>query len=125
MTTRKRILIVDDDAFIRRPLQFLLNREGFETEVVGDGEACLESMEQRRPDLVCLDIMMPGRDGFSTCEEIRRRPTLSGIPVIFLSAKGQEGDVTRGMSLGAIDFVSKPYSPTELLSKIKSVLGTS
>jgi DNA-binding response OmpR family regulator len=116
------ILIVDDDAFIRRPLEMLLKREGFETEVAEHGEACLEAMERRRPDLVCLDIMMPVRDGFSTCEEIRRRPHLATTPVIFLSAKGQDGDVARGIALGAIDFVAKPYSPAELVSKIRSAL---
>src|SRR2546425_6292369 len=94
--SRKRILIVDDDAFIRRPLEFLLKREGFTTEVVGDGNACLDAMERTCPDLVCLDIMMPVRDGFSTCEEIRRRPHLAGTPVIFLSAKGQDADLARG-----------------------------
>lgn len=119
---KKRILIVDDDAFIRRPLEFLLNRAGFETEVVGDGEACLEAMERSLPDLVCLDVMMPVLDGFSTCEEIRRRPHLAETPVIFLSAKGQDADLARGSALGAIDFVAKPYSPTELVSKIRAVL---
>src|SRR5438034_5769738 len=120
--TAKRILIVDDDAFIRRPLEFLLKREGFVTEVVGDGNACLDAMERLRPDLVCLDIMMPVRDGFSTCEEIRRRPHLAPTPVIFLSAKGQDADLARGAALGAVDFVAKPYSPTDLLARIRSVL---
>ena len=121
--SRKRILIVDDDAFIRRPLEFLLRREGFDTEVAGDGEACLQAMERCLPDLVCLDVMMPVRDGFSTLEEIRRRSNLARTPIILLSAKGQERDVTRGLELGAIDFVHKPYSPTELLSRIKQILA--
>ena len=120
---KKKVLIVDDDAFIRRPLEFLLKREGFETEVAGDGEASLDAMERDRPDLVCLDVMMPVRDGFSTCEEIRRRPHLAATPVIFLSAKGQESDVARGAALGAIDFLAKPYSPADLVSKIRAVLG--
>lgn len=119
---KKRILIVDDDAFIRRPLEVLLKREGFETDVAGDGEACLDAMERSRPDLVCLDVMMPRRDGFATCEEIRRRPHLASVPVIFLSAKGQDGDRARGNALGAIDFVAKPYSPTELVSRIRAAL---
>lgn len=118
----ERILIVDDDAFIRRPLEFLLKRQGFVTEVVGDGEACLDAMERTPPDLVCLDVMMPVRDGFSTCEEIRRRPHLAGTPVIFLSAKGQDADIARGAALGAVDFVAKPYSPAELVSRIRTVL---
>lgn len=119
---RKKILIVDDDAFILRPLEFLLKREGFETEVAEDGDACLLKMERFLPDLVCMDVMMPIRDGFSTCEEIRRRPKLAGTPVIFLSAKGQDADIARGQALGAIDFVAKPYSPTELLSRIRAAL---
>lgn len=122
MSSRKRILIVDDDAFIRRPLEVLLKRAGFETDIAGDGEACLAAMERWRPDLVCLDVMMPVRDGFSTLEEIRRRTHLEGTPVILLSAKGQDGDIARGQALGAIAFVAKPYSPKDLLLRIKTVL---
>ena len=122
--SRKRILIVDDDAFIRRPLEFLLKRAGFETEIAADGQAALEAIERFRPDLVCMDVMMPVRDGFSTLEEMGRMGTLSHTPVILLSAKGQNKDVTRGMELGAADFFAKPYSPTELLSRIMSVLAT-
>ena len=121
--TGPRILIVDDDAFIRRPLEVLLRREGFEIDLAGDGDACLTAMEQARPDLVCMDIMMPGRDGFSACEEIRRRPHLAGTPVIFLSAKGQDADIVRGTELGAAGFVAKPYSPAELVRKIREVLA--
>ena len=121
--TGPRILIVDDDAFIRRPLEVLLRREGFEIDLAGDGEACLAAMEQARPDLVCMDIMMPGLDGFSACEEIRRRPHLAGTPVIFLSAKGQDADIVRGTTLGAAGFVAKPYSPAELVRKIREVLA--
>lgn len=119
---KKRILIVDDDAFIRRPLEFLLKKAGFETDVAGDGDACLAAMERCLPDLVCLDVMMPVRDGFSTLEEIRRRSHMERTPVILLSAKGQDGDVARGRELGAVAFVPKPYSPTELLSRIKGLL---
>ena len=122
--TRKRILIVDDDAFIRRPLEFLLKRAGFETEIAGDGQAALDAIDRFRPDLVCMDVMMPVRDAFSTLEEMGRRGVLSHTSVILLSAKGQNKDVTRGMELGAVDFFAKPYSPTELLSRIMSVLAT-
>jgi DNA-binding response OmpR family regulator len=122
--SRKRILIVDDDAFIRRPLEFLLKRAGFETEIAADGQAGLDAMERFRPDLVCMDVMMPVRDGFSTLEEMGRLGTLGRIPVILLSAKGQDKDVERGLELGAVDFFAKPYSPTELLSRIMSVLAT-
>lgn len=122
MSGKKRILIVDDDAFIRRPLEFLLKNAGFETDIAGDGEACLVAMERFRPDLVCLDVMMPVRDGFSTLEEIRKRSHLESTPVILLSAKGQDGDIARGQALGAVAFVPKPYSPKELLSRIRDVL---
>jgi two-component system alkaline phosphatase synthesis response regulator PhoP len=122
MTAYKRILIVDDDAFIRRPLEFLLKNAGFETDIAGDGEACLAAMERCLPDLVCLDIMMPVRDGFSTLEEIRRRGHLKRTPVILLSAKGQDGDIARARALGAVAFVPKPYSPKELLAQIRTVL---
>ncbi len=119
---RPHVLIVDDDPFIRRPLQYLLERNGYETSVAGDGVECLEQAERRRPDLVCLDVMMPRQDGFATTEALRARFG-PGLPIILLTAKGQEADRTRGLALGADDFIAKPYSPVELLARIRSALA--
>ena len=120
--SRPRILVVDDDAFIRRPLQYLLERAGFEADVAVDGVECMEKVKDSRPDLICLDVMMPNQDGFVTCEAIRREESLKDVPIILLSAKGQESDRARGIELGADDFLSKPYSPTELITKIRALL---
>jgi len=124
MTSRARILIVDDDAFIRRPLELLLREEGFEPSTAADGDECLSRVESVRPDLVFLDVMMPGRDGFSVCETLKRDPRFRDIPVILLSARGMEGDRRRGMDLGAADFMTKPYSPTELLRRVRELLSS-
>ena len=121
-TARPLVLIVDDDPFIRRPLQYLLEKNGYETVLAGDGIECLEQAESRRPDLVCLDVMMPRQDGFVTTGALRNRFG-SSLPIILLTAKGQEADRARGLALGADDFLSKPYSPVELLARIRSALA--
>jgi DNA-binding response OmpR family regulator len=121
--SRPKVLVVDDDAFIRRPLQYLLEKAGFETDVACDGVECLEKMEERWPDLVCLDLMMPRQDGFATCEAIRNETSRRRVAIILLSAKGQESDRERGLALGADDFISKPYSPSDLIARIRAILA--
>src|SRR5262245_38487263 len=121
--TRPRVLVVDDDAFIRRPLQYLLENSGFEADIARDGVECLEKMEERWPDLVCLDVMMPRQDGFMTCKAIRSATSRKRVAIILLSAKGQESDRERGLALGADDFVSKPYSPVDLIARIRAILA--
>jgi DNA-binding response OmpR family regulator len=119
----KRILVVDDDAFIRRPLLYILQEEGFEAIAAVDGEDCLARIDVTAPDLVLLDIMMPGRDGFAVCRDLKQHPRWAGIPVILLSAKGQESDRERGLALGAADFLTKPYSPADLLRRVRRQLA--
>ena len=119
MSERKRILVVDDDAFIRRPLLYILEEEGFVATAAVDGEDCLARIDAAAPDLVLLDVMMPGRDGFAVCRTLKQHPRWADVPVILLSAKGQESDRERGLALGAADFLTKPYSPAELLQRVR------
>jgi DNA-binding response OmpR family regulator len=119
----KKILIIDDDAFIRRPLEFILREEGFAPVTAVDGEEGLAKLEGEKPDLIVLDLMMPGLDGFEVCRRVRNDPRFSSIPVILLTATGPESDCERGRAAGATDFMSKPYSPSELLRRVREILS--
>jgi DNA-binding response OmpR family regulator len=120
--TGPTVLVVDDDAFIRRPLEYILREEGFEPRTAVDGEDCLEQLASCRPDLIILDVMMPGRDGFEVCKTIKRQPDWADIPVILLSARGREHDRARGLALGAADYMTKPYSPSDLVRRVRELL---
>lgn len=122
MSAAATILVVDDDAFIRRPLQFMLRAEGFDAPTAVDGDEALRRVAERRPDLIVLDVMMPGRDGFEVCRELKSSPDTAAIPVILLSARGREHDRERGVAAGAAAFVTKPYSPSGLLATIRELL---
>jgi DNA-binding response OmpR family regulator len=123
MSAARRILVVDDDAFIRRPLELFLREEGFQPSVAVDGEECLRRVALEVPDLIILDVMMPGRDGFSVCGALKADPRLAEVPVILLSARGMQHDRQRGIDLGADDFVTKPYSPSDLLRRVRHLLS--
>ena len=122
MNTSCKILVVDDDAFIRRPLEFILRAEGFEPTTAVDGNDCLDKLAAERPDLIIMDVMMPGRDGFDLCQVLKRDPALEPIPIILLSARGRERDREKGLALGAADFMTKPYSPSELIRRVRELL---
>lgn len=119
----KKILIVDDDAFIRRPLEFILRQEGYDARTAVDGNDCLAKVGCEPPDLIFLDVMMPGQDGFSVCGALKSDERTAHIPVVLLSARGQENDRRRGLDLGATDFMTKPYSPQELLKRVREILS--
>jgi DNA-binding response OmpR family regulator len=121
----KKILIIDDDAFIRRPLEFILREEGFQPTTAVSGEDGLSKLERDRPDLIFLDVMMPGLDGFAVCRQVKADPRFTAIPVILLTAKGQESDRDRGLAAGATEFMNKPYSPSELLRRVREILAGS
>ncbi len=123
MSPVPRVLVVDDDAFIRRPLEMILREEGFDPSTAVDGEDCMMRLADQRPDLIILDVMMPGKDGFEVCRELQQDPELAAIPVILLSARGREQDRARGLALGAADFMTKPYSPSDLLRRIRELLS--
>jgi len=118
MTTR--ILIVEDDASIRLGLQRSLGFEGYSIDVAKDGEEAIEKAFDKKPDLMLLDLMLPKLNGFEVCKTVRKYDP--GIPIVILSAKGDEGDKVLGLELGADDYVTKPFSIKELAARIKAVL---
>ena len=119
----KRILIVDDEPNIVISLEFLLKREGFETEVAGGGEAALEAVARRRPDLVVLDVMLPRMTCFEVCRLLRADPSRRDVKVLILTAKGRETEMARGLGLGADAYVTKPFSTKDLVVQIRRQLG--
>lgn len=114
-----RVLVVEDDRTVADVVTRYLEREGFDVESVGDGNDALERADARLPDLVVLDIMLPGLDGLEVCRRLRSR---APIPVVILTARGSEEDRVLGLELGADDYVAKPFSPRELTARVKAVL---
>ncbi len=114
-----RILAVDDERLYQHLLQVNLEKEGFEVVTAGNGLDALDMVSNRHPDLVIMDIMMPKMDGISTCERIRQ---FSNVPIIILTARGEEQDRVRGLNVGADDYVVKPFSATELVARVRAVL---
>ena len=116
---QRRILIVDDDATVREILARYLVREGYDVDRAGDGEAALERTETHPPDLILLDLMLPGISGLDVCRRVRRN---TGVPIIMLTARGEENERVFGLRLGADDYVVKPFSPREVTARVSSVL---
>jgi two-component system, OmpR family, alkaline phosphatase synthesis response regulator PhoP len=123
-TTKKSILVVEDEPNIVLSLRFLMRQAGFDVREANDGEAALAEVEKRAPDLILLDVMIPKRDGYDVCQTIRSNPDLDNIYIIMLTAKGREVDREKGLSLGANDYVTKPFSTRDLTEKVKQILGT-
>ena len=121
----KRILIVDDEPNIVVSLEFLMKREGFEVAVAGDGEAALRAIEEQRPDLVLLDIMLPKKNGFEVCQTIRAKPDLQSVKIVMLTAKGRDTEVAKGTALGADAYMTKPFSTKDLIGQVRLLLGLS
>ncbi len=117
-----RILVVDDEEPIVELIRFNLEREGFEVIATGDGDAALKKVASEQPDLIILDLMLPGQDGLSVCRILRNDPNTRGIPVIILSARSEEIDRVLGLEMGADDYVTKPFSPRELVARVKARL---
>jgi DNA-binding response OmpR family regulator len=113
------VLVVDDEPIVRGVVVKYLRREGYRTLEAGDGDAALALVEHEQPDLVVLDVMLPGIDGLAVCRRIRAR---SELPVIMLTARAEEADRIVGLELGADDYVTKPFSPRELAARVKTVL---
>jgi DNA-binding response OmpR family regulator len=113
------VLVVDDEPIVRGVVVRYLEREGYRTLEAGDGDRARELVERESPSLVVLDVMLPGTDGLSLCRWIRSN---SGLPVIMLTARGEEADRIVGLELGADDYVTKPFSPRELAARVRSVL---
>jgi two-component system OmpR family response regulator len=119
MTAQDHILIVDDDAEIRSLLREYFEKNGYRVTLAADGRALWPALSVARPDLIVLDLMLPGEDGFKLCRDLRAR---SDVPIIMLTARGEETDRIVGLELGADDYVPKPFNPRELLARVKSVL---
>jgi DNA-binding response OmpR family regulator len=114
-----RILVVEDEPMVAEVVDRYLRHEGFETLLVGDGDAALKALDRYMPDLIVLDLMLPGVDGLEVCRRVRAR---GETPVIILTARGQESDKLLGLGLGADDYVTKPFSPRELAARVRVVL---
>ena len=122
MTMKPLILIVEDEAPIVTLLRYNLEREGFRVVEAGDGEEALLLATERKPDLVLLDWMLPLLSGIEVCRRLRRAADSKNVPIIMLTARGEEGDRVRGLNSGADDYVTKPFSPSELIARVRAVL---
>lgn len=119
---RKKVLIVDDEQNIAISVEYLMRREGFDVSVAKDGEEGLSMIRSLRPDLVLLDVMMPKKDGFQVCAEVRADADLDAVRIIMLTAKGREAEVEKGLSLGADAYIPKPFSTSDLVSRVNALL---
>ena len=122
MVTKQKILIVDDDENIAELISLYLTKECFETKIVYDGESALDALPSFKPNLILLDLMLPGIDGREILSRIRGSATLRELPVIMLTAKGTEFDVISGLDAGADDYLAKPFSMMELISRSNALL---
>ena len=118
-----KVLIVDDEPNILMSLDFLMRKEGYDVLVARNGKEALESLENKEPDMVLLDIMMPDVDGYEICQYIRKQENLQNCKVIFLSAKTKETDIQRGYEVGADFYLTKPFSNKNLIGKVKELLS--
>ena len=119
MVAKQRVLIVDDDNNIAELISLYLTKECFETSIVNDGESALSEVKSFKPNLILLDLMLPGMDGYQVCREIRKD---NNVPIIMLSAKGETFDKVLGLELGADDYIIKPFDSKELVARVKAVL---
>lgn len=119
MADKTKILVVDDDEHIAELISLYLIREGYDTKEVYNGNDAVKAFEEYKPNLIMLDIMLPGLDGYGVCKEIRKT---SGVPIIMLTAKGDTIDKVLGLELGADDYMVKPFEPKELTARVKAVL---
>ena len=116
-----RILIADDEPNIVMSLEFILQKSGFETAVARDGDEALQEVEQFRPDLVLLDVMMPRRDGYEVCQTLRASGW-TDLKIVMLTAKGRDTEVAKGLAVGADAYVTKPFSTRELVDRVRTLL---
>jgi DNA-binding response OmpR family regulator len=119
---KARVLIVEDEPHIVLSLEILLQRAGYETATATDGEEGLELVRRLRPDVILLDIMMPKRNGYEVCQAVKADPALRSIPVIMLTAKGQEVEIHKGLALGASAYIAKPFGNAEVLEAVRAAL---
>ena len=116
------VLVVDDEENIRELVKYNLDQEGYRVTTVGSGEEALQCVRTNVPDLIILDLMLPGIDGLDVCRELKNDSKTAHIPVVMLTVKGEESDIVIGLELGADDYITKPFSPKILLARLKAVL---
>jgi two-component system alkaline phosphatase synthesis response regulator PhoP len=121
----KKILIADDEPNIVISLEYLMKREGFDVAVAADGEAALTELAEHMPDLILLDIMLPKKDGFEVCQQIRANPEWDSVKILMLTAKGRETEIAKGLALGADAYMTKPFSTKDLLARVQQLLDAS
>jgi len=120
----KKILVIEDDKFLRKVISLKLDREGYEVFEAIDGEKGVKEVEEKMPDLVLLDLILPGIDGFEVLSKIKTNPAVSKIPIIILSNLGQKDDIEKGLKMGANDYLVKAhFTPDEIIAKIRLILG--
>jgi two-component system alkaline phosphatase synthesis response regulator PhoP len=119
----KRILIVEDEPHIIVALKFLMEQCGYQVVIAYDGEGAIESIDKFKPDLILLDIVLPGIDGFEVCEVVRLNPKWQEIKIVFLTAKNDEVDIAKGLAVGADAYIMKPFSNARLVSKVEDLLS--
>ena len=117
-----KILVAEDERDIRELISFTLQFAGFEVELVSNGAAAVEKAAEVVPDLILMDVRMPRMTGYQACEALKQNPTTKNIPVIFLSAKGQESEIQEGLEVGAQEYILKPFAPEALTAQVKRVL---
>jgi len=119
----KKILIADDEQNIVISVEFLMKREGFVVSIAHDGEEALARIRADKPDLVLLDVMMPKKNGFDVCQEVRADAALAGVRILMLTARGRDTEVAKGMALGADGYMTKPFSTKDLVEKVRELLA--
>jgi DNA-binding response OmpR family regulator len=120
---KRKVLIADDEPNIVTALEFLLKRAGYDVRTATNGEEALALVESYLPDLVLIDIMMPGKSGYEVCQRMRERPEWRHIKIVMVTAKGREAEISKGLSLGADLYVTKPFSTQELIAAIDRLLA--
>ncbi|MGE5524292.1 MAG: response regulator transcription factor [Rhodospirillaceae bacterium] len=120
---KRRILIADDEPNIVLSLEFLMQRAGYSVEVVDNGEDAYKRVAQNPPDLLLLDVMLPRLSGFEVCQRLRALPACRTLPIIMLTAKGRDSEVSKGLALGATAYITKPFSVRDLVGQVQQILG--
>jgi len=123
--TGKSIVLIEDEPDIQEIISYNLKREGYQVDTSLNGEQGLILIQQKKPDLILLDLMLPGIDGLEVCRHIRAETQTQNIPIIMISAKGDESDVVLGLGLGADDYIGKPFSPKELIARVQAIIRRS
>jgi DNA-binding response OmpR family regulator len=119
---KEKILVVDDEEDILELLKYNLSREGYQVSCTTSGEKTLNLVKTETPDLILLDLMLPGMDGLEVARRLKDTPTTNNVPIVMLTAKGEEADILTGLELGADDYITKPFSPRILLARVRAVL---